>query len=50
MKIKFDSNDDDLPLDKILSTSVLSIVVKSIFQNENKCYLQIHIHKCEYEL
>ena len=49
MKIKFDSNDDYLPLSKILSIPILSIVVKSVFQNENKYYPQIHIHECEHE-
>ena len=49
MKIRLDSNDDDLPLGKILSITILSIVVKSVFQNENKYYPQIYIHECEYE-
>ena len=49
MKIKFDSNDDGLPLGKILSISILSIVVKSVFRNKYKYYPQIHIHCCEYE-
>ena len=48
MKIRFDSIDDDLPLGiKVLSFPILSLVVKSVFQNENKYYQQIHIHKCE---
>ena len=50
MKIRLDSFDDDLPLGKILSFSVLNIVVKCVFQNKNKYYYpQIHIHKCEYK-
>ena len=49
MKIRLDSYDDDLPLCKILKFSVLNIVVKSVFQNENKYYPKIHIHECEYE-
>ena len=48
MRIWFDLY-DDLPLGKILSISVLSIFVESVFQNENKYYPQIHIHECEYE-
>ena len=47
MKITFDYN-DDLPLGKILSIPVLIIVVKSVFQNENKYYPQTHIHECDY--
>ena len=49
MKIRLDSYDDDLTLDKRLSFSVLNIAVKSVFQNENKYYPRIHIHECEYE-
>ena len=49
MKIIFDSNDDVLPYGKILSIFFFSIVVKSVIQNENKYYPQIHIHECEYK-
>ena len=35
MKIKLNSNDDDLPLGKILSFPVLRIVVKSVYQHDN---------------
>ena len=49
MKIRLNSNDDDLLLGKVLSFSVLSIVVKSGFQHEDKYYPQIHIHECEHE-
>ena len=34
-KIRFDTNDD---------------FQKSVFQNDSKCYPQIHIRECEYEL
>ena len=36
-RIRFDSN-DNLPLGKILTITVLSIVVKSVFHNGNKYY------------
>ena len=36
MKTEPSINDDDLPLDKILRFPFLSIVVKSVFQNESK--------------
>ena len=49
MKIMFDSNDDYLPLGKVLSFPILSIVLKSVFQKETKYYPQIHINECEYE-
>ena len=50
MKIKFDTNNDDLPLGKVLSFPIWIIVVKSVFQNENKFYQQVHIHECEYNV
>ena len=49
MKIRFDSNDDGLPIGKILSIPILSIVFKYVLQHENKYYPQIHINECEYE-
>ena len=48
MKIRFDSN-DYLSLNKILSIPICSIVVKSVFQNENKYHPQTYIRECEYE-
>ena len=48
MRIRFDSN-DDLPFNKILSIPILSIVVKSVFQNEGKYYPEIHIRETEYD-
>ena len=45
MKIRLDSYDDDLPYGKILNFFDLNIVVKSVFQNENNYYPQIHIHE-----
>ena len=48
MKIKFDS-DDDLPLDKILNVSVLTIIIRSVFENDGKYYPQIFLDDCFYE-
>ena len=42
MKIRFDSN-DDLPLGKRLSIPILIIVVKSVFQKDNKYYSQVYM-------
>ena len=39
MKIRFESN-DYLPLGKVLSIPILIIVVKSVFQKDNKYYPQ----------
>ena len=49
MKTKFDSCDEDLPLNNILWFSDSNIIVESVFQIKGKYYPQIHIHeyKCE---
>ena len=46
IKIIFDSDDNDLPLSKLLNIPVLIVIVKSVFQNNNKYYPQSDIHKC----
>ena len=43
MNIRFNSN-DDIPLGKILRISVLIIVIKSVFQNDNKYYPQVYTY------
>ena len=48
MKIRFES-DDNLPLGKILNILVDAIIVKSVFQENNKYYQQVHLHVCFYE-
>ena len=40
MKIKFDS-DDNLPFNEILKFSVLTIIIRSVFEKDGKCYSQI---------
>ena len=47
---RFGSNDNDLPLGRTLSIPVLIIVVKSVFQNDNKYYPQVYIRECGYGL
>ena len=48
MTIEIDSCDDDFLLRKILSFSVLNIIVESVFQIEDEYYPKIHIHESEY--
>ena len=48
MKIKFNS-DDDLPLNKILKFHMLTILVKSVFEEDDKYYSQIFLDECLYE-
>ena len=39
MKIEFDSN-DNLPLNKMLKFSVLTIIIRSVFEKDGKFYPQ----------
>ena len=45
MKIKF-SSDDALPLNKILKLHMLTIIVRSIFEEDGKYYPQIFLDEC----
>ena len=49
MKIKFNL-DDNLPLSKILKIHNMTIVIRSVFQEDGKYYLQILLDKFLYEL
>ena len=48
MKIKFNS-DDDLPLNKIVKLGMLTITVRSIFEEDGKYYPQVFLDDCFYE-
>ena len=43
------NTDDDIPLDKQLKFSTLTIIIRFIFQNGKKLCLQIHLDDCLYE-
>ena len=49
MKKKFDS-DDKLPLNKILKFRLLTIIIRTIFEEDGKCYPGIYLDDCFYEL
>ena len=49
MKIKFNS-DDNLPLNKILKHHNLTVIVRSLFEEDGKYYPQIFLDECLYEL
>ena len=49
MKIKFDS-DDDLPLNKMLKLHMLTIIVRSVFEEDGKYYSQVLLDECLYEV
>ena len=45
MKIKFNS-DDDLPLNKILKLHMLTIIVRSAFEEDGEYYPQVFLDEC----
>ena len=49
MKIKINS-DNDLPLGKILTLYKMAIVVRSVFQEDNRYYPQVFLDEFLYEL
>ena len=49
MKIKFNS-DDDLSLNKQLQLYMLTIIVRSIFEEDGKFYPQMFLFECLYEV
>ena len=49
MKIKFNS-DDDLPLSKPLKLHSMTIIVRSVFEEDGKLYPQVFLDDTLYEL
>ena len=49
MKIKFNS-DDDLPLNKPLKFHAMTIIIRSVFEEDGKLYLQVFLDDTLYEL
>ena len=49
MKIKF-SSDDNLPLNKQLKFLNITIIVKNVFEESGKCYPQIFLDECLYQV
>ena len=45
MKIKFDS-DDNLPLNKVMKFHTFTLGIRSVFEQNNKYYPQIHLDEC----
>ena len=48
-KIKFNS-DDDLQLNKILKVHNLAVIVRFVFGQDGKYYLQVFLDECFYEV
>ena len=49
MEIRFNL-DDNLPLNKILKLHMLTGIVRSVFQEDCKCYPQVFLDECLYKL
>ena len=49
MKIKFDT-DDNLPLNKALKIHNITKIIRSVFEENGKLYLEIYLDECLYEL
>ena len=49
MKIRFNS-DDELPLNNPLKFHAMTIIIRSVFEEDGKLYLQIHFDDALYEL
>ena len=49
MRIKFDS-DDSLPLNKTLKLHNMTIIVRSVFEEDGKYYPEVFLDECLYEL
>ena len=48
-KIRFESN-DDLPLNKSIKLRLLTIIIRSVFNEDGKCYPQLFLDDTLYEL
>ena len=49
MKVKFIS-DDELPLNKTIEIPTITIVVRTIFVENNKYYPQVFLDECLYKV
>ena len=49
MKIKCNS-DDDLPLNKLLKFCLMTIIIRCVFSEDDKLYLQLFLDDTLYEL
>ena len=49
MKIKFNS-DDDLPLNKPLKFHMMTIIIRSVFEEDGKLYPQVFLDEALYEV
>ena len=50
IKIRFNSDDDDLPLNKPLKFHLMTMIIRSVFEEDGKLYLQVFLDDALYEL
>ena len=50
IKIRFNSDDDDLPLNKPLKFHLMTRIIRSVFEEDGKLYLQVFLDDALYEL
>ena len=50
MKIKFNSDDDDLSLNKPLRFHAMNILIRSVFEEDGKRYPQVFLDDALYEV
>ena len=49
MRIKIDTH-DKLPLNKTIKIPIITIVVRAVFHENNKYYLQVFLDECLYKI
>ena len=49
MEIKF-SSDHDSALNEILKLHILTVIVRSVFEEDRKYHFQVHLGECLYEV
>ena len=49
MKIKF-SSDDNVPLNKVLYVSTITVIIRCVFEKDSKYYPQVYVDECLYQI
>ena len=49
-KIVLSDSDIDIPTDEIIKISSVTIVIMALVEKDNKCYLELALNHCLYEI
>ena len=49
MKIKFNT-DNDVPLGKVLYFTTTAVIITCVFKKDGKCYPQVYLDDCLYQV